>query len=28
MPTLPPNVRVVDTPIKLRDPGFVLGRST
>jgi hypothetical protein len=23
--TLPPNVRVIDTPIKLRDPGFVLG---
>jgi hypothetical protein len=25
IPTLPPNVRVVDTPIKLRDPGSVLG---
>jgi hypothetical protein len=25
IPTLPQNVRVVDTPIKLRDPGFVLG---
>jgi hypothetical protein len=25
IPTLPPNVRVVDTPIKLREPGFVLG---
>jgi hypothetical protein len=25
IPTLPSNVRVVDTPIKLRDPGSVLG---
>jgi hypothetical protein len=25
IPTLPPNVRVVDTPIKLRDPGSVIG---
>jgi hypothetical protein len=25
IPTLPPNVRVVDTPIKLREPGSVLG---
>jgi hypothetical protein len=25
IPTLPPNVRVVETPIKLRDPGSVLG---
>jgi hypothetical protein len=25
IPTLPPNVRVVDTPIKIRDPGSVLG---
>jgi hypothetical protein len=25
IPTLPPNIRVVDTPIKLRDPGSVLG---
>jgi sulfite reductase alpha subunit-like flavoprotein len=25
IPTLPPNVRVVETPIKLRDPGSILG---
>jgi hypothetical protein len=25
IPTLPPNVRVVDTPIKLREPGSILG---
>jgi hypothetical protein len=25
IPTLPPNVRVFETPIKLRDPGSVLG---
>jgi hypothetical protein len=25
IPTLPPNVQVVDTPIKLREPGSVLG---
>jgi hypothetical protein len=25
IPTLPPNVRVVDTPIKLREPGSMLG---
>jgi hypothetical protein len=25
IPTLPPNVRVVDTPIKLRDPDSILG---
>jgi hypothetical protein len=25
IPTLPQNVQVVDTPIKLRDPGSVLG---